>query len=331
MQVKDLIKCSPDKEILGEFLVNDLVIKPFNNREGNYASLSLQDQTGKIQAKIWDSVDKIKDSLKNGDIIEIQGKTNQYQGKIQIIIENLRLSEQQDTKKFIPSSNKNVDILIQELFSIMDKIEDVDLKKLWDSFKADKELIKMFSECPGGKGAVHHTRLNGLLEHVLSILKIVEFLGIHYKLNNDVLRLGAFLHDIGKMNCYEYEFTIEMTDIGRLHGHSVPSYLMFIEKLRTLEIEEEKKKRIQETIGHLILSHHEKFEYQSPVIPMTKEAIILAKADAIDSWIDHVDDLLKIKPTNLKWTNFDDLTKQFYFETQLNQKITTRRKKIKGD
>ena len=39
---------------------------------------------------------------------------------------------------------------------------------------------------------------------------------------------------------------------------------------------------LQNALGHIILSHHGKFEYGSPVLPQSPEAMLVSAADEID-------------------------------------------------
>ena len=57
---------------------------------------------------------------------------------------------------------------------------------------------------------------------------------------------------------------------------------------------------------HMLLSHHGKKEFGSPVVPKTKESYILSKADELSCFINHIDNLKVMKDG---WTGFDEITK----------------------
>lgn len=331
MDIKEIQNFESGTKVNGTFLVDDFFVKPYRGKEGFYLSFSSQDKTGKIPCVVWDNIEQAKTSIKTGSIIYLEGTVSEYHEKKQIVIERLRLEKDYDPKNFLPCSDFNSGSMISELVSIMDKIQDPALSLIWKNYKEDEKFLNSFKECPGGKGIVHHARLGGLLEHTLSMLKLGEFLADTYGINKDLLKLGIFLHDSGKLFTYRYDMAIELVDQARLFNHSAIGFQHFMQRLETIPIEEPKRTEIGKHIGHMILSHHGEYEHQASVKPMTKEAFLLAKIDAIDSSLDYMKVLFKLKPTNSNWTEFDTLTQQFYYDTffgNYDARITSKRRKI---
>ena len=104
----------------------------------------------------------------------------------------------------------------------------------------------------------------------------------HYpQLNGDMLIAGALLHDLAKIE--EFDFArppFGYTDRGRLIGHLV----LGVELIRQAahQVEEISTHQVDQLI-HMVLSHHGQYEYGSPVLPMTAEAMLLNHLDDMDA------------------------------------------------
>jgi 3'-5' exoribonuclease len=150
----------------------------------------------------------------------------------------------------------------------------------------DEPLIARLKQAPAAKSN-HHNYLGGLLEHILSMMRVALGLCDHYAryypnlIDRDLVLLGCLLHDIGKCEELSWERSFEYTTEGQLIGH-IP---------RGMEIVDEVASRMSPPppaglilqLKHLVLSHHGRLEYGSPVRPRTPEAILLHEIDMIDS------------------------------------------------
>jgi 3'-5' exoribonuclease len=321
----DYINCTIEKAmglqnnvyIKGSFAVSELTLKPFKEKDGSFLTFILQDKTGRMFGKIWDDAEQALKGLSEGVIISLNGKINLFGGKNQIVVESYETIDEYNLSDFMICSSKSPNKMFQELLNIMkENLKDNDIKLLWDSYHDDSAFIKLFKTCPGGKGDVHHAYIHGLLEHTLSVVKNCLFFADQFKeqhVNKDYVLMGAFLHDLGKMRAYDYKISINMTDIGRLHGHVVLGYHSFLDKIQTISIEENKRNELIKVLGHLILSHHGKYEHEAVKLPMTQEAILLAAADYIDSEIFHVNKQLDVLSATEKWTPFDGMREKMYY------------------
>jgi len=301
----------------GTFIVSEISLSPFKDpAKGHFLTFDIRDKTGKVPAKVWNDADEFYNILKTGKIFDIQGKVNQYKGKNQIFVSSIEVSDTKDFTNFLPTSKINPDIMWDELVEILDKnIVDTHMRKLWEVYKNHESFIPLFKMCPGGKGSVHHAYLHGLLEHTLDVTKMCESYCEIYPVDSSIICLGAFLHDHGKIYAYTYETGIEMTDIGRLHGHINLSYSSMIKFLNSVEMPKDKKNYIKKIIGHLILSHHGSLELGSPVKPMTPEAVLLANADITNAETNQCL-MFKDKITEGNWTPYDQLKGKFYYKGQ---------------
>jgi 3'-5' exoribonuclease len=116
------------------------------------------------------------------------------------------------------------------------------------------------------------------------------YLGKKYKnINLSILLAGALLHDLGKIIELSGPAVTTYTTEGQLLGHISIGFSMLKEECDRLEISNEKAIQLQ----HIVLSHHGKFEYGSPVLPSTKEAILLSMIDDMDAKMELADSVLE--------------------------------------
>ena len=332
MLIDDLLKQSSNSVAEGTYIINDVKLKPFAEKEGHFLTFTLQDKTGVIWGKIWDQAEKIAQHLKNDDVVTLIGRTNIYNSKTQIIVDKIKIAETYDLADLTVVSKTDPDVMFKELIEIMNSISDPILLSLWKLYLEDEKFISAFKECPGGKGTVHHAYLYGLLEHELTVLKFLQsfrpFLS-SLKINFDKVFMGGFLHDLGKLEAYSYKFSISMTNIGRLHEHTTLGYYSFRKKVDELKISEDKKQELIEELGHIILSHHGAREQHSVIVPMTLEAKLVAFGDALDSSIAYMSQQIESNADETGWI-FDSLMDQyFYRKPETEPKPIIRRKQSK--
>jgi 3'-5' exoribonuclease len=149
------------------------------------------------------------------------------------------------------------------------------------------KLIKEPAACGN-----HHAYEGGLLDHLNSTAMLASKICDHYpdvKINRDVAVAGAFLHDIGKVECYEEikdknsKHKYKSTDASLLFHHIPIGYHLVRSVAESLNTKIKEKDLFG--ILHIIISHHGRKEYSSPRTPRTDEARIAAEADFIDAYI----------------------------------------------
>ncbi len=311
----DILTLSSGTDIDGIFVIADASLRPFKNAsKGNFLTFELRDKKGQIAATAFNHADTYYEIVKNAKVCRIQGKVNVYQGQNQIIVSSIEETNPYNPVDFLPTSPHDPDEMWVELVQIMDdKVKNKYMRDLWDKFKNNETFVHKFKMCPGGKGNVHHAYLHGLLEHTLCVTKICSSFCYIYPIDPSIICMGAFLHDHGKMFSYTYDLTIEMTDIGRLHSHLNLSYTNIIPIINALEAPPEERNRMKKILGHLILSHHGSLDLGAAVVPMTPEAILLSKADIIDSEY-NLSTIYTNRIIEGNWSAYDNLKSKFYFK-----------------
>lgn len=325
MKIEDIMGFENNTPIEGSYIISELSLRPFKEKEGSYLSFILQDKTGRMFGKIWENGEEIKEQLDDATVINIKGRSNLFNGRNTIIVEWFEKTKDYNLEDFQICSPKDSIKMMKEFLNLMETIQDKDLKILWEKGFNNKDILERFRTCPGGKGNVHHAYLYGLLEHTLSVMKICDaFCKLYPIINRDILLFGAFLHDFGKMDAYDWTVTVKITDQGRLHGHMALGYNSFVSILTKLiekgEIAKNRGKEIKKLLGHLIVSHHGSFEHETIRLPQTLEASVLAKADDIDSEITYVSNHNKNLVDN--WSSFDNLrSRMYYFSPNFSKRL----------
>jgi 3'-5' exoribonuclease len=168
----------------------------------------------------------------------------------------------------------------------------------------DTETWARFREAPAAK-RYHHAYRHGLLDHSLTVAQAVSALSaIFGGVNRDVALTGALLHDIGKLDAYrQVGEEIEMSDAGRLHGEIALGYARVRDEIARID---RFPFELSQAILHIILSHHGSFEHGSPVVPCTREAMLVHMADNLGSKLGSFDRVERALDAGARWGTYDN-------------------------
>ena len=286
------------------FLLITKIEKKVTRTNKEFLSLELRDISGTIAAKMWDGFEVFYNSAKEGSIVKVDCKFDEYNGTPQLIINKIRIANEHDNvnhSDFLPRSKRNLDEMKAEWKNIVDELSNKYLKTLIQNIFDDVTLNK-YCNVPAGK-AWHHSYIHGLLEHTLEIIKICKTAcDIHPELNKDLIICGAILHDFGKTEELTYETNFDYTDKGKLIGHIVIAAVRIEEKAKEIVGFPE---TLKNQLIHLVLSHQGKLEFASPVIPKMPEAVVLYHADELSAKSNAYLNVVKNdRQGNTNWTNF---------------------------
>src|SRR6195952_3941667 len=230
---------------------------------GQFLALTLTDKTGSIEARMWDEVADAIEQCSEGCYVKVQGQVSRYQGKFQITLTKMRnaATSEIDPADYMPASQFDVDEMWSELHGYVDAFANADLKRLVLSFLDDPALSEAYRTAPAAK-VLHHAWLGGLLEHVLTLVRVCRATAPFYPdVAAELLVTGAILHDIGKVRELSWKNSFSYTLEGQMIGHISIAQGMLVEKVRELEPFPAKLRILVE---HMILSPHGKYEYGSP-------------------------------------------------------------------
>ena len=140
-----------------------------------------------------------------------------------------------------------------------------------------------FFEYPAAKRH-HHAFVGGLSYHTLSMLRLAKSIAGQYpQINRSLLFAGVIIHDIGKTMELSGAIGTEYTLKGNLLGHIVIMDEEITKACEELGIDENQEEVL--LLKHLVLAHHGKLEYGSPVRPQLLEAEVLHHIDLLDATI----------------------------------------------
>lgn len=288
------------------------------NRQGNlYLQLRLSDRTGWVTAMLWNANETLYQSIPLSSYVRVTGASQVYNGNVQLIVKSIETVDESevDERDFQAQARTDVNELTKSLTLLIKSMRNGQIRALGECFLADQDLMDKLSMAPAGVKN-HHAYHGGLLEHIVNLMKVSQSICEFYPtLDPDLMLIGAFLHDLGKVDELTYEGELGYSDSGQLLGH----VLLVLETLATKIKEAERKlgePLAEETvlrIKHMIASHHGEYEYGSPRLPMTPEAIALHLLDNLDaklhSFQQIIDDDLNSQSS---WTTF---------QPSLNRKI----------
>ena len=122
-------------------------------------------------------------------------------------------------------------------------------------------------------------------------------------IDREVAVTGALLHDIGKTEAYNDDpLAIDLTDAGRLQGE-IP--LGYYTVRREIEEIPGFDPGLAQAVLHIILSHHGSLEHGSPVVPATREAVLVHMIDNLGGRLGSFDRLERELPAGESWSGFD--------------------------
>jgi len=279
-----------------------------------YLIMTLMDRSGEVAGRLWENADTLIGVCEPGSLLKITGQAQAYRGSLQLKIDSVLPVEIQEADEtlFLQTTPKNIADMIAGINSLAVSVKESFYRKLLLKFFSADPFLADFQKAPAAK-SMHHAYLGGLLEHTLAVAQLAEMLAGFYRLlDRDLLVTGALLHDIGKTKELSYDtFPFDYTDKGRLVGHLVLGVEMIQDVVNTIKnFPEDLATRLQ----HLVLSHHGRYEFGSPCLPMLSEAFVLNFLDDMDAKLNFLGRLEERAPEpGYQWTDFQRTLERFLY------------------
>ena len=281
-----------------------------NKRGELYLQFVLTDRTGSIDARLWNAGTDILSRFENGAFVSVDGVVQRFQGSLQLIAKSIAPvdAEKLDMADFARGGVVDIDRLTARVKDLLAELKNPDLRNLADSFVSDEAFMQAFCNRPAGI-KIHHAVIGGLLEHTLKMMEMAKNIGRIYSniLDPDLLLMGAFLHDIGKIDELSSKSGFSYTDMGQMLGHPhlgaarLREKIAETEKLTATPFDPE----LAMLLTHLIISHHGTLENGSAKVPMTLEAIALYYIDSLDAKLAEFHrNLCEDVNSDSHWTNY---------------------------
>jgi 3'-5' exoribonuclease len=310
------------KDLKEDQLVEDLfLVKEANRAETRngkpYLIVTVMDRTGELGGRLWENVDRFMPVCRVGNIVLLQGRAQSYKGTLQLKIDTVKAVEKDRDSgwqpgDFLPATVGDVPAMAREVMAYARSVAEPHLNKLLLAIFGNRDFFGAFQQAPAAK-RMHHAYYGGLLEHTLAVTRLADSMaGLYPMIDRSLLIAGALLHDIGKTEEFSFDrYPFDYTDKGRLVGHLVLGAEMMLDCVKELDsFPPELATRLQ----HLILSHHGRYEFGSPCLPMTLEAFILNFIDDVDAKINYLDRLgSQSDEPGYRWTDFQKTLERFLY------------------
>lgn len=302
---------SEKQSISTTFLAKNKIL--LKDKKGkSYISCQLSDSSGDIDAKAWDNIELLEGTFQSGDIVWVKGVVQVYQNRKQLVMHKVeRFDGTVNVQDYLKKSDVDPEEMLQKLIQVVETIQSGYVKQLITDTITDPTIKPLLLVAPAAK-SVHHAKMGGLLEHILSIVNLCDSVVKNYPvLNRDLLIFGAIFHDIGKI--WELKIDdggIHYTDKGRMIGHLVMAVELIEKKASKIFNFPEQLKDI---CKHMILAHHGKFEYGSPKLPQTLEAYMVWMLDDLDSKMDSIQQAMRLPSGDENWSAFSPMFDRYFY------------------
>ncbi|MEY8370889.1 HD domain-containing protein [Aerococcaceae bacterium 50-4] len=249
-----------------------------------YISFTFQDRSGSIEGKFWGATEEDIEQYTSGQVVALAGKRELYNGKPQVRINGLRLandSEPNDPSDYVERGPMTRTEMVNEVLAVVEGFENTTIDAIVRYLL--REVSWDFFTYPAAKKN-HHAFVGGLGFHTISMLRLAQAVANQYDgINKDLLYAGVIIHDIGKTVEFTDPMTTEYTVEGNLIGH-----ISIVDEMITLAVDQLEFDQYSEDVillKHMVLAHHGKQEWGSPVSPHLLEAEILHHLDNLDASI----------------------------------------------
>ncbi|MET1014964.1 MAG: HD domain-containing protein, partial [Paenisporosarcina sp.] len=248
-------------ETVDQYLLIKQSTKAFTTTGNPFMTLILQDKSGDIEAKLWDTNEEHETLYHAEAIVRVGGEIQHYRGKNQLRIKSIRPTKEDEgisLSDLVPSAEKSKEILLEELMQFFFEMKNPQIQRI------TRHLLKKHQPAIITYPAAtknHHDYVSGLIDHVVSMLKLGKALcELYPTINKDLLYAGIILHDVGKVIELSGPVATTYTIEGNLLGHITIMVNEIAKAADELEIVGEEVMLLQ----HMVLSHHGKEEWGSP-------------------------------------------------------------------
>jgi 3'-5' exoribonuclease len=310
----DLQELKPQDPVKGTLLVAEKHLN--TTKDGKpYLRLQLMNRTGSIEAVLWDGAESAYDLLSESpeQVVEIKGVVVLYQQERRIRLNRVSPARggMANPEEFLPTSSRDPEEMESEFHRTIRRVGNPFLRRLLEAIFRDPEIWELFRNAPAAK-MMHHAYRRGLLEHTLSLTRLVQLVRRNYPfLDGDLLLTAALLHDLGKAWEIRPGAGFEYSDEGKLLGHILLGVNLLERKIATIP---EFPPSLAMNLKHLVISHHGEMEFGSPKRPMTLEAACLHALDNLDAKLWGIHDFLKKEAApGKRWTAFHRVHQQHFY------------------
>jgi 3'-5' exoribonuclease len=294
------------QRVKGIYAVRERELRRKRNGEP-WLRLVLGDASGGAEAVAWEDAEALYALAVPGTAVEVGGAfemSERWGAKIKLSGLRAVAVDEYDPADLAAESEVSFEDLEGKLRQLLETVQEPQLRDLLGRFFGERsEIWARFRDAPAAK-VYHQAYRHGLLEHTVSVAQAVSAAANFFPgIDREVAVAGALLHDIGKTIAYNDDpLAIDLTDAGRLQGE-IP--LGYYTVRREIEEIPGFDPGLAQAVLHIILSHHGSLEHGSPVVPATREAVLVHMIDNLGGRLGSFDRLERQLPAGESWSGFD--------------------------
>jgi len=295
----------PKKQLIGDIKPGDKVDtyfsvnykKPVQDyKYGAMFEFRVADKSGQITVKYWGgqdkaAVDRLYNSFDREQVVRVAGEATEYKGALEVSVSEKNggtirlLDESEYNVSELIRSYENIDEMKRQVLELAATVQEKNLRRLLDMFFTDEEFMSAFAAAPASI-SLHSAAVGGLMFHTIHVAELcASICDLHRDLDRDLVITGALLHDIGKIEGFKVTSNISATEHGNLLGHIILADEELRDKIASIAGFPEE---LAAKVRHIVLSHHGRKEWGSPVEPMFPEALAVHEADDLDAKLDNM-------------------------------------------
>jgi 3'-5' exoribonuclease len=294
------------QSVSGVYAVRERELRRRRNGEP-WLRLALVDASGSVEGVCWERAEELYALAAPGSAIFVDGVfevSERWGSKVKLSALRAAAEDEYRPEELAIGSEVPFERLESDLRELLATVQDPQLRRLLDLFFGEGSGIwSRFRDAPAAK-VYHQAYRHGLLEHTVSVASAVSAAANFFPgIDREVAVAGALLHDIGKIEAYNDDpLAIDLTDAGRLQGE-IP--LGYYRVRRQIEEIPDFDPALAQAVLHIILSHHGSLEHGSPVVPATREAVLVHMIDNLGGRLGSFDRLERELPDGESWSRFD--------------------------
>jgi 3'-5' exoribonuclease len=271
----------------------------------DYMRLALADRTGVVPAFVWDDVDEAAATTTAGEPVRVIGTFSEHpRYGPQLTLQSVLAPLEVDWERLLDAPANPIAELERRLDSAIAGLTEPHLATLMERLLGKQSDTGWAFRRAFAARYNHHAYRSGLLEHSLQVADATAAAAqIFPGINRDLAVCGALLHDIGKLDSYSGdEVGVTFNDTGKLIGEISSGYYTV---RRAIEHIPGFPTELARALLHIILSHHGCLEYGSPVVPVTREALLVHTMDNLSGDLGSFDRLERESPADEAWSRYD--------------------------
>ncbi len=294
------------QRVRGVYAVRERELRRKRNGEP-WLRLTLGDSSGSCEAVAWEEAEERYALAAPGTPVLVEGAfevSDRWGCKVKLSGLRIAGPDEYRPEDLAAEAEIPFERLESDLRELLATVQTPQLRLLLDRFFGEASQVwARFREAPAAK-VYHQAYRHGLLEHTLSVAQAVSAAAAFFPgIDRDVAVCGALLHDIGKTEAYNDDpLAIDLTDAGRLQGEIPLGYYLVRRQIEEIPGFDP---ALGQAVLHIILAHHGSLEHGSPVVPATREAVLVHMIDNLGGRLGSFDRLERALPAGETWSGFD--------------------------